>query len=67
MLVLVILGSHKSYQTMTKSTSTQKGHIAIIGSGPVGLFAGWTLQNNRHAISIFEKAGINCPPIIKLF
>lgn len=40
---------------MTKSINTKRGYVAIIGSGPAGLFTTWTLQNNRYTIMIFEK------------
>jgi hypothetical protein len=30
--------------------------VAIIGTGPAGLFAAWALQNDGYQVTIFEKA-----------
>lgn len=30
--------------------------VAIIGTGPAGLFAVWALQNDGYQVTIFEKA-----------
>jgi NADPH-dependent glutamate synthase beta subunit-like oxidoreductase len=43
---------------MAESTSTKKGRVAVIGSGPAGLFAAWALQNDGYAVTIFEKASV---------
>jgi NADPH-dependent 2,4-dienoyl-CoA reductase/sulfur reductase-like enzyme len=32
-----------------------KGQVAIIGSGPAGLFAAWALVNDGYDVSILEK------------
>lgn len=40
---------------MDNSVEDSKGHVAIIGSGPAGLFAAWALQNGGYTVTIFEK------------
>jgi len=32
-----------------------RGTVAIIGSGPAGLFAAWALQFDGYKVTVFEK------------
>ncbi|KAL4880284.1 hypothetical protein BJY04DRAFT_219280 [Aspergillus karnatakaensis] len=40
---------------MPASISKDKGTVAIVGSGPAGLFAAWALLESGYEVTVFEK------------
>lgn len=41
--------------TMSASEKSSKGTVAIVGSGPAGIFAAYALQREGYSVTIIDK------------
>ncbi|MFQ6070183.1 MAG: FAD-dependent oxidoreductase [Candidatus Aminicenantales bacterium] len=51
-------GKEKGYKPAIKRSPRRNGKVAIIGSGPAGLMAGWKLAQLGYEVTIFESSPV---------